>query len=358
MNTIVVPNEPTAQPYDARPKNKLLRWTLRILVGLVIALVTLGLSGAVYQAIATEIDQRTYPAPGQMVDVGGYQLHIYCIGEGSPTVILEAAFPGTVDNWSWVQPEVAKATRVCAYDRAGMGWSDPGPEPRDAQQIASGLRTLLDNAGIEGPYVFAGHSLGGLFVRQYVAQYPDEVAGMVLVEATHPDVLRRLPPEIAAGFTPPEWQLTTLRILARIGVTRFNAFFPADPDLPAQQQAEVMALNASVKSTAAIAAELRAIGATTQQVHGAGDLGDMPLVVLTAGDGPYRQFSPELAVPATQVWTELQDDLVTLSSNSVHLTITGATHESLVYKQSDSRATSAAILQVVEAVRTNTRLTP
>jgi pimeloyl-ACP methyl ester carboxylesterase len=287
-----------------------------------------------------------------MVDVGGYQLHIYCIGEGSPTVILEAAFPGTVASWSWVQPEVGKATRVCAYDRAGMGRSDPGPEPRDARQIASDLQTLLDNAGIEGPYVFVGHSLGGLFVRQYVAQYPDEVAGMVLVEATHPDVLRRLPPEIAASFTPSEWLLATLRLLARIGLTRFYAPFPADPDLPAQQQAEVTALNASVKSTTAIAAELRAIPTTIEQVRGVGDLGDMPLVVLTAGDGPYGQFSPELAVPATQVWAELQDDLLTLSSNSVHLTITGATHESLVYKQSDAQSTIAAILEVVEAART------
>jgi pimeloyl-ACP methyl ester carboxylesterase len=351
-------NETTAPPRSDRLKHKLFRWTLRILVGLVITLVALGIIGATYQAVATEIDKRAYPPPGQLVNVDGYQLHIYCTGEGSPTVILEAAFPGTVNSWSWVQPEVAKATRVCAYDRAGMGWSDPGPEPRDARQIGSGLHTLLDNAGIEGPYVFVGHSLGGLFVRQYVAQYPDEVAGMVLVEATHPDVLRRLPPELAAGFTPPEWQLATLRLLARIGLTRFNAFFPADPDLPARQQAEVMALNASVKSTTAIAAELRAIAATTEQVRGAGDLGDMPLVVLTAGDGPYRQFSPELAVPATQVWAELQDDLVTLSSNSVHLTITGATHESLVYKQSDAQATSAAILQVVEAVQINTMRTP
>jgi pimeloyl-ACP methyl ester carboxylesterase len=110
-----------------------------------------------------------------MVDVGGYKLHIYCPGEGSPTVILEAAFPGTVENWSWVQPEVARATRACAYDRASMGWSEPGPEPRDAQHIANDLHTLLENAGLEGPYVFVGHSLGGLWVRQYVAQYPDEL---------------------------------------------------------------------------------------------------------------------------------------------------------------------------------------
>jgi pimeloyl-ACP methyl ester carboxylesterase len=340
------------QSTPTRRGNKLVVWLWRSLLGLLVLIVILALAGAVYQAIATAMDQRNYPPPGQLVDVGGYQLHLYCVGEGSPTVILEAAFPGTVDNWSWVQPEVAKATHVCAYDRAGMGWSDLGPEPRDAQQISSDLHTLLHSAGLEGPYVFVGHSLGGLFVRQYVAQYPDEVAGMVLVDATHPNVLRRLPPELASGFTPSEGQLATLRFLARIGLTRFNAFFPANPDLPAQQYAEVTALNASVKSTTAIAAELRAIPATIEQVRSAGDLGDAPLLVLTAGDGPYSQQPPELATPATQVWMQLQDDLVALSSNTVHQTIPGATHDSLVYKQGDARSTSAAILQLVEAVRT------
>jgi pimeloyl-ACP methyl ester carboxylesterase len=239
-----------------------------------------------------------------------------------------------------------------------MGWSDPGSEPYDAERISSDLHGLLNKSGIEGPYILVGHSLGGLFVRQYVAQYPGEVVGLVLVDGTHPDVLRRLPPELAAGFTPSEWVLTAFPLLARLGLTRFYTPFPADPDLPARQQAEITALNASVKAMTAIAAELRAIPATLEQVRGVGDLGDIPLVVLTAGEGPYRQFSPELAMPATQVWAELQADLVTLSSNSVQLTVTGATHELLVYKQGDARSTSAAILQVVEAVRTNKRLTP
>src|SRR6185503_1503231 len=184
-----------------------------------------------------------------------------------PTVILEAALPGTVDNWSWVQPEVAKATRVCAYDRAGMGWSDSGSEPRDARQIATDLHTLLDNGGIEGPYVFVGHSLGGLFGRQYVAQYPDDVVGLVLVDATHPDLWAHLPPEMAL---PDEWQLVTLPLLARIGLTRFYTPFPADPDLPARQHAEVMALNASIKSVTTIAAELRAIPAAAAHVRETG----------------------------------------------------------------------------------------
>jgi pimeloyl-ACP methyl ester carboxylesterase len=351
MSTIIPGHSTRVQSSQTRRGNKLVKWLWRGLLGLLALMVILALAGATYQAVATQIDQRNYPPPGQLVDVGGYKLHITCIGEGSPTVILEAAFPGTVANWSWVQPEVAKVTRACAYDRAGMGWSDPGPEPHDAHRIASDLRTLLHNAGVEGPYVFVGHSLGGLWVRQYAAQSPDEVVGMVLVDATHPDVLQRLPPELAADFTPSEGLLTTFPLLARIGLTRFSPVFPAEPVNPAQQYAEVSALNASVKSMTAMAAELRAIPATLEQVRDAGDLGDMPLVVVTAGEGPYSQFSPELATPATQVWLALQDDLVSLSSNSIQLTIPGATHESLVYNQGDARSTSTAILQLVEALR-------
>jgi pimeloyl-ACP methyl ester carboxylesterase len=340
-----------AQPQETQSRNRLVVWLWRGLLGLLACIVILTLVGAIYQAIATAMAQHNYPPPGRLVEVGGYKLHLYCTGEGSPTVILEAAFPGTVDNWSWVQPEVAKATRTCAYDRAGMGWSDLGPEPHDAEHIASDLHTLLNNAGIEGPYVFVGHSLGGLFVRQYTAQYPGEVVGLVLVDGTHPDVLRRLPPELAAGFTPSEWVLAAFPLLARVGLTRFYTPFPADPDLPAQQQAEVVTLNASVKSMTAIAAELRAIPTTLEQVRGGGDLGNMPLVVLTSGD-IYNQHPTELVVPAKQAWAEMQDDLADLSSNSIHRVIAGTTHESLVYDEEDAQSTIAAILEVVEVART------
>jgi pimeloyl-ACP methyl ester carboxylesterase len=170
-----------------------------VLLAVVVALV---LIGAAYQATASITDSRNHPPPGRLVDVGGYSLHISCLGNGTPTVILDALFPGTVSNWAWVQPEIAKTTRVCADDRAGLGWSDSGPMPRDAVQHAAELRTLLANAGVTGPYVLVGHSLGGLSVRMFADRYPDEVAGMVLVEASNPDGWKRLgKPEGVASIT-------------------------------------------------------------------------------------------------------------------------------------------------------------
>src|SRR5690349_2931350 len=136
-----------------------------------------------------------------------------------------------------VQPELAQHTRVCAYDRAGMGWSDPGPAPRDARQIAAELHALLVNAGEAGPYVLVAHSLGGVSPRVYAAQYSGDIADVVLVEATHPEVLSRLPAELAAGFTPPEWQLSLFGILGRGEVARgINLLVPDLQDLPRAQR--------------------------------------------------------------------------------------------------------------------------
>src|SRR3989454_1075347 len=131
-------------------------------------------------------DFRRYPPPGRLVNVGGHRLHIYCTGGGTPTVVMDSGFPGTSLSWTFVQPEVAKFTRACSYDRAGLGWSDAGPMPRTSRQIVDELHTLLRNARVEGPYVLVGHSFGTFTVRLYASTYPDEVAGMVLVVPTYP----------------------------------------------------------------------------------------------------------------------------------------------------------------------------
>ena len=128
-----------------------MRWIGRALLWLIVALLALAVVGAIYQAIATEHAERAYPPPGEMVVVGGHRLHIDCVGQGSPTVVLDAALGNMSAQWVWVQREVSDTTRVCAYDRAGMGWSEMGPEPRDAKQISSELHALLKGAGIEGP---------------------------------------------------------------------------------------------------------------------------------------------------------------------------------------------------------------
>ncbi|MCX6024566.1 MAG: alpha/beta hydrolase, partial [Chloroflexi bacterium] len=141
------------------------------LVGIVTGLLGLLLLCAGYESVSEAADARTYPPPGQMVDVGGYRLHIHCIGAGGPTVVIDAGLGDWSASWgSWVQPDVAKTTRVCAYDRAGMGYSEPGPPPRSAEHFAQELHTLLHQGGVPGPYVLVGHSLGGLTARVFAHQ--------------------------------------------------------------------------------------------------------------------------------------------------------------------------------------------
>ena len=169
-----------------QPSKKRGRRFLRWLGGIVAGLLILSLLGAVYELAAEAADARTYPPPGQLVDVGGYRLHIYCMGTGSPTVVIEAGLGDWSTMWGSVQAEAAKTTQVCAYDRAGSGWSDSGPLPRDAGQFAKELHTLLQKADLPGPFVLVGHSLGGLPVRVFAGEYPAEVAGVVLIDSMFP----------------------------------------------------------------------------------------------------------------------------------------------------------------------------
>jgi pimeloyl-ACP methyl ester carboxylesterase len=314
-----------------------MRWIGKALLWAVVTLLALAVVGAIYQAIATQLDERAYPPPGRLVEVGGHRLHVRCVGEGSPTVILEAAIVGMSAHWVRVQQEIAKATRVCAYDRAGLGWSESGPKPRDAKRVSSELHTLLANAaGIEGPYVLAGHSYGGLYARMYAARYPQEAAGVVLVDSSHPEQFTRSPEE-RAMYQRTRRQAAIVPLLARLGVMRLLDVFPAHPDLPPHQRAQVAAFNSSTRHLVATAEEFSATPQTTAQVCSAGSLGDKPLAVVSAGQQPSD-------------WLEMQEELAALSSNSVHRTVEGATHESLLYERRDARVTSAAILEVVEAV--------
>jgi pimeloyl-ACP methyl ester carboxylesterase len=313
---------------------------------LVVVLLALAVAGAIYQAIATELAERAYPPPGEMVDVGGYRLHINCVGQGSPNVILDAGSGGMSAQWVRVQQEVSGTTRVCAYDRAGMGWSEMGPEPRDAKQITGELHTLLTKAGIEGPYVLVGHSFGGLYMQTYAARYPDEVAGVALVDSsTDPDQFSQrseardsYEPQKQSVAVVPQLAQLGVSLLARLGVVRLLfKLDPASPELPPQQRAQIDALTPSTRGVSTYAGEFFA-PTQTRRLGSPGSLGNKPLAVVTAG-----KSEPS--------WLELQDQLATLSSNSIHRVVEGATHTSLEYDRSDAQATSAAIVEVVAAVR-------
>ena len=318
-------------------------WVRRILLGLAIVPIALGVIGAIYQALATEIDRRRYGPPGRLVDVGGYRLHLYCTGEGRPTVILDALFPGTVSNWVWIQPEISRTTRVCAYDRAGLGWSESGPVPRDADQHGRELHALLNEAAIAGPYILVGHSLGGLSVQMFAAQNPDQVAGMVLIEGTTPDTWKRLGKPEGVGVD--RNQLAVAPFLARLGIFRLGLIpsYSSDPDLPPQQRMELQAFFNSVKSLETIRDVDASFTLALDQVRNAARLGSKPLAIVlgSKGDG------------ATEQLRDLFIQQAALSTNSLTHVVDGATHAGLVDNQSYALQTSSAILQVVEAARTS-----
>jgi len=314
-----------------------MRWTGKAILWLVIALLVLAIVGAIYQTIATARAERAHPPPGKMIDVGDHRMHIDCVGQGSPTVVLDTALGAMSASWVRVQQEVSGTTRVCAYDRAGMGWSQSGPEPRDAKQVAGELHALLEGAGIDGPYVLVGHSFGGLYMQTYAARYPEEVAGVALIESSHPEQFSRLP-EARNSYEQIKLLYTVASLLAPIGVVRLFNLSPAPPELPHQQRAQIAALNPSTRQVSTTAQEFRATPQSTAQARSLRSLGDKPLAVVSAGT-------------QSSGWLELQDDLATISPNSMHRVVKEATHTSVVYERSDAQATSAAIVEVVAAVR-------
>jgi pimeloyl-ACP methyl ester carboxylesterase len=353
------PSTTTSQPRPAGRARALLVWTGRILLGLAIALVALGGVGATYQAVATALDRQAYPPTGQLVDVGGHRLHLHCVGQGSPTVVLESGLASPLPVWGWVQPDVAAVTRVCAYDRAGVGWSDAGPEPRDAQQMARELHTLLTVAGVPGPYVLVGHSYGGLYARVYAAMYPAEVAGVALIDSSHPDQWTSSP-TAQAHYQRIEQVNAVGRLLARLGLLRALSFFPLNGDLPARQAAEYKAFVDTTAFADINAAEFAATAATSAQAQTAGGLGNRPLVVLTATDHGYGggdTVSDEVRLQEEQ-WQGWQRELAGLSSDGSQRVVDGASHAALQIDRRHAGVTGAAIRQVVEAVRTGQPLTP
>jgi pimeloyl-ACP methyl ester carboxylesterase len=311
---------------------------------LTVTVVALAGAGAIYQAIATANDQRTYTPPGQMVDIGGRRIHLLVTGNdtGQPAIILEAGMASFSSNFAWVQNELAGTTRVVSYDRAGLGWSDPASEPHDAQQSARDLHAALQKAGIPGPYVVAGHSYGGMVVRAFADLYPDEVAGMVLIDASHPDQWAHIPAS-RDGQLNGRMNLIT-GFLARFGIVRLFHLGSAEyAGLPEQAAAEMQAILARPQSWETSGrALLLWDDRSRSQINQARTLDSLPLAVLSVDQQPVY----------AEVLTGLQNELPALSTNSIHTTIEAATHENLVAKRENALLVAAAIRQVMESART------
>jgi pimeloyl-ACP methyl ester carboxylesterase len=334
-------------------------------VAIVLAVLLAGalLLGVIYEQNARRAAAKTFPPPGQMVDIGGRRIHLDCTGEGSPVVLLEAgADTSGSPLWEPIQQQVAQFTRVCSYDRAGIMWSEPGPEPRDGEAIAADLHTALTTASVPGPYVMAGASMGGAYVMTFTREYPDEVAGVVFVDASHPDQTARL---VAAAPANDPSIPVLFRVLAALNWTGLpRLLLPAEtiPELsPATSQAiaayQPTSLVGAFSEAAAIEDSLREAGLQR-------DLGDRPLVVLSRHK-PWSAFTDEerrlsgfteAQFDASEAaWAEMQADEATWSTHSAHRVVDGSSH---VIQLEHPDAVVTAIQDVVAAVRDDMRATP
>ena len=291
--------------------------------GLAIVAVLIGVlavAGYSYEHYASARDRQLYPPLGKLVEVEHHKLHLYCLGAGSPTVILEAPATSSAFDWGFVQPELAKSTRVCAYDRAGFGWSELGPEPRTAGQAAHELHELLAAAEEPGPYILVGASYGGHIVRLYAHNYPDEVTGLVLVDA-RPEKLFSIPSirkQADSG-------LGLSRVVAALGdfglARPFIAFMPekmipaaAVPYYAAHPGSYAMVFQS--KFWHASYAEALAMDASDEEVAAVASLGALPLIVIRHGQPMFGSLPPAEAEAMEQQWQAFQEAIAGQSTSS------------------------------------------
>lgn len=306
--------------------------------GFVVVVLGLMLVGALYERSAEAADKQAYPPPGRLIDVGGYRLHINCTGAGSPTVIIEAGLGDWSASWSsWVQPEVAKTTRVCTYDRAGMGYSDAGPLPRTSEQFVKELHTLLQRANIQGPYVLVGHSMGGLPVRLFAHEYASDVAGVVLIDSMNPREAKASAADTPPPSTTRDSSLSILTLPAQIGLVRLLAGpLGMNSGISPEVQPAYTAYSVTPRSFEAGLDESSGMPISFIQAGTVKTLGDTPLIVLSRGLDP----DPE--------WQAMQTDLLQLSSHSQQLIADKSGHN-IQLDQPD--AAVSAITTMVDQLR-------
>lgn len=304
----------------------------------VLAVLALFAAGGAYETVSGALEPRV-AMRGDLVDVGPYRLHLECSGTGAPTVILEPGGGASAATMGLIAPDVARHTTVCVYDRAGKGWSDAAPTAPDGAQVATDLHELLNRARVPGPYVLAGHSFGGLYLMRYAAQYPDEVAGLVLIDSTAPNK-GPVPPATEGSDTFLRHFSALMSATSRLGLGRLLA--SGDSGLPPPYHEEAQASAAGPKQMAAFIEEYAVAGRSASEAGALTSLDGKPLIVLTAEQGN---------APG---WMSHQEAMATLSTNSLHRVVPGSTHQSLVDDPAQAAFVRWAIMDVVEAIRAGT----
>lgn len=306
-------DSPVSAPPQRHP------WLRRVFGGLLLFVLSMAFAGMMYENISEARNRRFNPMPGKLFDVGGYRMHIDCTGQGSPAVILDAGLGDTYYSWHKVQPQIAQFIRVCSYDRAGIGYSDSSSRPRTSKVIAEELHALLQAAGVAPPYILVGHSMGGYDVRLYASLYRNEVAGMVLVDSSHPDQENRFPAELKNMEGSWQREAEFLAYTTPFGIPRLMGLCDDDP----QQRAAECNFHTAREGVA----ELKSFSESAAQAASTGSLGDMPLAVLSHDpDKPSAELPADLAKPTNDAWQKMQQELSHLSTRGTQTVAKNSAH--------------------------------
>jgi pimeloyl-ACP methyl ester carboxylesterase len=294
------------------------------------------LIGYIYQQIGLRQDSQQIKPPGKLFTINDTQMHLYCTGSGSPTVVLEAASGGLGSSWGWVQPEVSKYTRVCSYDRRGRGWSTGDSQNLDLEQVSKDLHAVLWAAQINDRYILVGHSLGGLYSRKYQERYPEEVVGLVLIDSSHPSQFVTIP-ELSEKSQSAVKEFNTYALLSQTGLFRFyftlggTLDFSTLPDKERQEHAYFWSRSEHFYSMANENAQVEKIYDQAQKL---GSVDPIPVRLISAAD-------------ATPEWERLQNDLFTISKDSSRITIPDSTHMSLLFDKNHAERVSTVITTLI-----------
>jgi pimeloyl-ACP methyl ester carboxylesterase len=295
--------------------------------------------GGAYETVV-ESTSSNPPLGGRTYLVNGHRLYLNCVGHGSPTVVLFNGLGERTPSWAWVQRTVSSSTRVCTYDRAGEGWSGGTPGARNGHQLSADLHGLLAAAHVPGPYVVAGHSVGGSYALLYAAQYPQQVAGVALIDSSTPYQFDL--PDYPSSYRLLRHAAAVFPSIARAGLMRLGTS-TGNAGLPPQSRSAARAFAASPRELRADHVDVEELPRMFNEAKALTSLGSKPLAVVTATVGEQRG------------WTAAQNRLAELSTNSVRRTVPGATHESLLEDNGFARIASHAITQVAQSARLGTR---
>lgn len=301
-------------------------------LGLLLLLVVLGGAGALWNALAIRHHRDAYPPPGKLYAVSGHLMHLYCSGEGSPTIVLESGLGEDFTVWAKVQPALSRTTRVCSYDRAGFGWSESQPGMRDSNAIADQLHALLRAAGMVEPAVLMGHSAGGLHIRAYASRFPHDVAGLVFVDASSPWQDQKLPSAALAlnRHSAPEYML--LKSVMALGIARLVGQCTTIPPGFDSYAGWLKANTCVPAQVTSYQREMSALPASLAETGHAGSYGDLPVLVFSRDPQQSRpanfpaSISPAVFRQVNTIWDGLQEAFKSLSTRSRRIIARGSGH--------------------------------